>query len=495
MKIYKKENVFLFSIVILILTSIFSVGYHHFDEHFQILEVAGSKLDASSSADLPWEFHQKVRGTIQPTFVVGIYKFLDFFSINNPFTVALFLRLLSALLAFTSMYLLYRVYSNTINKQILKKWFFLMSFFLWFICYNGVRFSSENWSGMLFVIGFSLYFLIKKKNNFSYLIIGSVLGISFLFRYQIGFLIAGFILWILFIKKDNILRISFIIIGLISILLLGIFIDKWFYGEWEITIWNYAWQYIEHDIIQGKGSRFGSVDPWWWYIKEFFFQGIPPFSLLFILSIILLFVFNRNNPLTWIIFPFLLVHFLIGHKEMRFLFPIIYFLPIILIQGFQIVEEKYIQGFSKTTYMKIIMKGFFILNFIYLIGVMFKPADPYIKLYKTIYQEYKEPTVLYYISKNPFTRVYDVHKKKDLAINFYKRTNLQFKHIDSLNNIELDSTKSNLIVLTEENQIDKLEIRYKQIYSTIPEWALKFNINNWLSRVNRFYVYEIYNPK
>lgn len=45
--------VFIASALALVLTSIFSLGYHQFDEHFQILEFAGLKLNLTTSANLP----------------------------------------------------------------------------------------------------------------------------------------------------------------------------------------------------------------------------------------------------------------------------------------------------------------------------------------------------------------------------------------------------------------------------------------------------------
>ena len=85
----------------------------------------------------------------------------------------------------------------------------------------------------------------------------------------------------------------------------------------------------------------------------------------------------------------------------------------------------------------------------------------------------------------------DIHKNKDITIHFYKRKDLEFKQVNSIHDILLDNTKENLVVLENKNDIESLNIKHKHIYSTIPEWLILFNINNWLSRVRRFYVYEI----
>ena len=78
-----------------------------------------------------------------------------------------------------------------------------------------------------------------------------------------------------------------------------------------------------------------------------------------------------------------------------------------------------------------------------------------------------------------------------VAVNFYKRNNLEFRKAKSLNEIVFDTTKKNLVVFEDQNNIKELHIEYSHIYSTIPEWLLQFNINDWVSRVTKFYVYEI----
>ena len=55
------KNVYKFSIVILVLTSVFSLGYFHFDEHFQILEFALLKLNLTTAGNLPWEYQSQIQ--------------------------------------------------------------------------------------------------------------------------------------------------------------------------------------------------------------------------------------------------------------------------------------------------------------------------------------------------------------------------------------------------------------------------------------------------
>jgi GPI mannosyltransferase 3 len=462
------------SIVLLAVTAFFSTGYYHFDEHFQILEFAGFKLKMCQESDLPWEYFCKMRPAIQPMIVVVIFKFLNLFGINNPFTVTLFLRLLSSVLSFLGMYLIYNAYYKTVSEGKLRKWFTLLSFFLWFMIFNNVRFSSENWSGSLFVIAFSLLILKQSGNRMFYLYIGLLLGLSFITRYQTGILVAGIILWHLFIKK-NIKQATFMITGIIFIIGIGILIDKWYYGEWTLTTWNY----FDQNILQHRAADFG-VHPWWYYLELVFIKGVPPFSLILIAAFLLVIIYLRNDLLTWVIFPFLFIHFLIGHKEIRFLFPLIGFVPVVIIRSIEIIQTRWIKTFSDKKAVEIFAKTFWVFNVILLMIVAFTPADNHIALYNKLYSNYKEPATLHYAKDNPYKRVLD--------INFYKRANLAVVSLDSLKS---NTGNKQLLVTKDKGTPDMIKRPMKMIYTTYPDWIYRFNFNNWIARTNCWYVYEL----
>ena len=471
----QNKYIILIGILCLLIASTFSTGYHHFDEHFQILEFAGLKLGLTTSSNLPWEYHYQMRPSLQPFIVVAIYQLFGFLDISNPFLIIFFLRLLSGCLTFLSLILLYKVYHDKISDMILKRWFLILLFTLWFIVYIGVRFSSENWSGLLFTIGFSSYFLFQRRNFLSFFTIGVLLGLCFLFRYQASFLIFGFFLWLLIIKKEYFTNLIIIFLGFILVFLVGVLIDKWFYGEWTFTAWNYFAQ----NILENKVSGFG-VEPWWWYISKSIEIGVPPISILFIAAFFIVAIFQPKNPIVWSFIPFILIHNVIGHKEMRFLFPVFLFIPVIIIQGIEVLQNKYAQNLSSNIYMKSFMKLTFIVNVGALLIVMFKPADNQISLYHKLYNDYKEPTTLYYMEENPYHRVLDIY--------IYKRKNLSIEPIKSLDDITIGKNK--LVVLEHKSETNHPKLG-KLIYKTYPEWILKNNFNNWQDRSHSWYIYQL----
>lgn len=459
--------------------AILSVGWLHPDEHFQILEFAGFKLNLTQKENLPWEFQYRMRSSVQPFMVVLTHKIAGFFGTQNPFSIASFLRILSAAISFLGMWLMYRVYSREIRNDILQKWFLYLSFLLWFAIYNYVRFSSETWSGSIFIIAYS-YFLARQpeKTKLYFLVTGLLLGFSFLFRYQTGLLITGLFCWCVFIRKERSVNLLLMSLGIIMPILIGVIIDRWFYGVWTFTSWNYFHQNILLDKVSGFG-----VEPWYFYFEDVFIRAIPPFSLVYILSFLIVFIYRRKDSLTWIILPYLLFHFLVGHKETRFLFPLIGFIPIIVIKAIEATSYKLGKDITENAFIHSFAKVFWIFNLIFLLLCAFNPADNQIYLFKKIYTEYSSSATLYYKEENPYHRALD--------ISYYKRANLAIKRVASWDQLTNDPPGIKLIVTRKKDPVDPFTMNKKLIYSSYPEWIRKFNINNWVDRTNIWIVYEV----
>jgi GPI mannosyltransferase 3 len=473
----------------------FSVGYNHPDEHFQILEFSRWKLDPSRPEPLPWEFHYQMRPAVQPAIVVIIHKIFNLFGCSDPFLITFLLRILSAILTFLSMWMIYKRYIKEISNKILQKWFLALSFLLWFALYNAVRFSSETWSGAVFIIGFSYLFLLKRApGNKDFLLTGIFLGSSFIFRYQTGFLIVGYFLWFfvyrLILNKDaslfpdekpgrklKLLQLTFMSLGIIVAIITGVFIDRWFYGKWVFTTWNY----FEQNILEDKISGFG-IQPWWFYFEDIFIRAIPPFSLVFIFFTLIVFIFLRSDLLTWTLLPFVLVNFLLGHKETRFFYPMIGFLPVIVIKGIEIVIDCWSDKVLKNKFIRFFTKTFWIVNCCFILIIFFIPADIQVNMYQKIYYRYPYPITLYYCSDDPYYRA--------LPVSYYKRRDLSTKKAGSLAELVSGAEKIHLIAIKSSDRGFEKVKKYKQIYSTYPEWIKCFNFNHWLDRTQVWYLYE-----
>jgi len=478
--------------VILFSTVLFSTGYDFADEHFQILEIANYKIGNTPASTLAWEFHAQMRPSLQPTIAYTVIKTCNFFSIYSPFIIATVLRLISAILILLTISLLVKAFKEYYSTQLSKNYLYTMFLFTWFLPFNFVRFSSENWSGMAFMLALALYLLNReKKNNFNLLFVGFLTGLSFVFRYQSVFMIFGLGLWMIIIGKESFKKIILFGIGNIAAIVIGILLDRWLYGNWVLTFWNY----LDFNIIQDKVSEFGIL-PWWFYFENIFLKATPPIGICIIISFIYIWVKYPKNILTWISVPFILIHILIGHKELRFLYPLLLLTPIVF--------AIFITNTQTNNKLKLILQNnilkkiaYFIIgiNIAILLIMCFKPADESISFYKRIYIKYKnQNTELIIIgNENPYIR-----GGKNLPISFYKPKMLLITNIQSdallTDSLLFKKNRNYLFAIKKfdaRNSYIYNNLKFTKIYQTYPEWVEQFNVNNWMSRTKVWTIYEI----
>ena len=473
------RNIYIVSLIIYLIAAFFSIGYHHPDEHHKLLEFAGLKLGINEAGDLPWEFQNKMRPTLQVYLVVWIYSVFKLIGLSSPFLISTILRLLSAAISFLAVHLFISAFRPKIESEKLQTLFILLSFLLWFNVYNNVRFSSENWSGTFFLIGFSLMHLKNRIKIKHFFIVGLLFGFSFVFRFQMGLLIFGLVVWLLFIKRENFGKISMLLFGVASIITIGIVADYYFYEQWTFSLINYWHQ----NIFLDKASGFG-VEPWWFYLTSSFIAGIPPFSLIFIFAFIGVFIYKPKSELTWTFLPFIFIHCLVAHKEIRFLFPILGFVPLFIIESLEIIQNKILnKDISENKYYRIIKNSFLVVNFVALAIIAFKPAESNVRLYHAIYKMYDKPATLFSLEDNPYIGTTN--------INFYKRQNLDIIRISEYDEINQYPGEVKLIVTHDRDLINELDQSQKIVYTALPVWVKNFNVNNWVERTKFWKVYEI----
>jgi len=485
------RKLIIIGIVIHIITAIFSVGYYHVDEHFQILEFTSLKLGIAQEDELPWEYQDRLRPALQPTFAFVLIKIMNLIMLDNPFFHATILRLISAILSLYCMYLLIRSLSPEIRPEFLIKWYIFLSLMIWFLPYLHVRFSSENWAGLFFWIGFALLNLKNKEgqisdsSNLNVLFAGLIFGLSFILRFQVGLLIGGYILWLIFIKKEKWATLALLSTGIMLFIFIGTLIDCWFYNEWTITAWNY----FKVNILEGKTTEFG-IEPWWYYIEEIMIKGSPPYGVVIIISTIFIWYKYPKHMLTWISIPYIAVHLLIGHKELRFLFPLVNIIPFMIILSIQSVKED--QSFLKlknllNAFKKPLLILFMIINSILLFVVSIKPADMQIYLYQYLYNTYDpEKTEIISLGRGPYHRA--------VPVNFYKKKALKLKRFDNVQAInEYILTKDKtMLYATKSSELDSSLnlINCSQVYQLLPPGVKYYNINNWVERTHFWTLYE-----
>ena len=101
-------------------------------------------------------------------------------------------------------------YNNTKNHFInsfSKKAYPYITFLFWFYPFLHARTSQESLGISFFLISLGVYFQIKDKLNIKkYLLLGFLLSITFVFRYNLGISLLFIIIWDLLFQKKILLK-------------------------------------------------------------------------------------------------------------------------------------------------------------------------------------------------------------------------------------------------------------------------------------------------
>jgi GPI mannosyltransferase 3 len=455
----------------------FSIGPFHADEHFQILEFAGWKLGITPETDLTWEFGARIRPALQPAMVVVVHRLLNAVGVDDPYATSLLLRLFTAALAWYGTVLLFnrRLRDDlALQHRRLRSTYAALAFLLWFGVFAAVRFSSEGLSAAFFLIGFARIAHSKEKSGRHWLFSGLLIGLACVARLHVAFLAVGLLAWCLFIARTAWPKLSALVLGIALAQGLGLLLDRWFYGEWAFTAWNY----FEQNIIAGKAASFGT-EPWWWYFAQIAERAVPPFSIAFVALPVLAFVFRRRDPAIWAAVPFLLAHLVIGHKELRFLFPLIALLPALVVLGAHAaIERGWLNAFGERWW-RALRISFIAVHAPLLLVVLFKPANEDAALREAIYEAATAPMTLVHDGRQPFAQQHPVWFGRPRGLRFALRE-------------EGWPNEAAFLLLTMD-QSPALTIGFSahERFASYPAWARRFNIGGWADRTDRWVLFEV----
>ena len=462
--------VVLLALILYTITAYYSIGYYHGDEHYQIIEFSGTKTGTHSPDDLAWEYHERSRSTIQPSLCYFIFNILHSISIHDPYHQVLILRLLTCFLAIFTIHFFVESCTRLILPEY-RKPYLVLSYFLWFLPWINVRFSSETWSGLLFLPALALLLKTNKNTN-KYFIIGGLLGLSFLFRFQTALLSLGMLLWLIFVKKEKASNLFKLCFSGLMMLFLGVCIDSWFYGQIVISFWNYFYVQIVNDVASSFGTS-----PWYYYLYYTFRFSFFPFGTVIIIAFFMLLYSTPKSIFLWSVIPFLIVHSIIPHKELRFLFPIINLVPIIGILAYQEYKREINSLRFRFKYlMNVLVVSFVLINIVGLITSSTKPAGiGRMKITQFINRKYGNQPInlIYFDGSNPYDPWNGLHAK------FYQEKDIREVRLNSLSELNNSLSRQvgiNLLVLkkkqTEKNVCRKIlsEMSFKKETQSIPEW-------------------------
>ena len=297
-----------------------SDGYHHPDEYFQTLEFAGAKLGRTPVQELSWEYSYRIRPWLQPGLYFVLARVLRAIGSSDPFIWALGCRLVSGLLGWLAVVGLALCCYRWFPQAAARRAAVIALCLAWFVPYLAVRTSSESLAGSCFVLGVSLLVLVstdgsRASDAYSRLALASVgllFGLAFEFRCAVAVAVAGVVAWAVAVARVPVRRMAWLVPGLLLALGLASCVDRWGYGAWVFP----PYEYVLKNLVEDRAAQlFGSA----------------PLLLILMIATLLGWARRPLHCLTWATAPFFVVHCLISHKEMRFLFPVAVLTPVLVV--------------------------------------------------------------------------------------------------------------------------------------------------------------------
>lgn len=388
------------AVITRLVAAIFSKGYGMHDDHFLIIEPAQSWVDGFDHDNwLPWN---QPEGNIRAYnfFYVGVMYlvllFIKTVGIINPQSAMFVVRLLHGAFSLLTVYYGYRIAEKLSDRKSANTVGLLLAL-LWLIPFLSVRNLVEIVCIPFLVYSTWLFIKDQKANRILLiaLIAGLIIGIAFSVRYQTILYAGGLGLSLLILKRWK----EALMYGLgyiISIIIIQGGLDLIMYGKPFMALYDY----IEYNVIH---SHDYFIMPWYNYIILILGILIPP------VSIFIFFGFLTTWKKQLLIFLptmiFFVFHSYVPNKQERFILPILTFIIILGIIGWNEYVSK--SGFwqKHTRFIKGSWIFFWVINLL-LLPVISTTYSKKAKVEAMMYlSQYEDVQIIMYNSHRAYSNV------------------------------------------------------------------------------------------
>ena len=311
---------------VILVTAVHSYGYFHEDEYFQVLAMTWSKLGILDSGHLPWEYAARIRPFMQPAFYVVVARIAALVGVEDVFARATLLRLVTGAISWTSLVAFVHVSVPWFRDRDERRAHVRVATLLGMLPYLYVRTSSETLSMAAFTLGFAA--ALSRCRGWRWLA-GIAFGFAFEFRFQSALLAFGLLAWLVVIRGDRLRDLCWLAFAALGPVALGVVVDRWGYGAFTPTPWNY----FKVNLLQGVASHYGTYPPFA-YVYLVVPNVFAPVVVLWLIAFGLVIVRHPRHIVTWTTLPFFVVHCLLAHKEERFVFPMLVIATSFFVLGF-----------------------------------------------------------------------------------------------------------------------------------------------------------------
>jgi hypothetical protein len=342
-----------------LLAAVFSKGFAMLDDHFVVIELAQRWADGFQD----WfnEGSSVGRSLIYPGLHYLLFYVLEQIGITDPQTKMLFVRLIHASYSILIVELGYLVAKRMTEPKVARQVGIILALF-WILPFMSVRNLIEVVCIPPLLAGF--YFILKEEdgNELRYLLLaGAMFGIASALRFQTILITVGVGIVMLFHRRWKVFW------GYTAGFIIGSFCTQ---GIIDWIAWGYPFSSVYNYVAFNIRHRYQYVTgPWFQYLLLILGVLIPPTSLLFVFGFLK--SWRKHALLFWPTVIFLVFHSYFPNKQERFILPILPFLIILGVIGW----NEYVKNSNfwerKQTLLRNLWTWFWVVNSLLLVIVTF----------------------------------------------------------------------------------------------------------------------------
>ncbi|KAG0553836.1 hypothetical protein KC19_12G042800 [Ceratodon purpureus] len=332
---WREESVWKVCLAVRLVNSLLVQTYFNPDEHWQALEVAHRTV--FGYGHLTWEWEQGLRSYVHPLLFAAFYKILAILHLDNSWFMIKGPRVFQSVFAAVGDLYLYKL-SHRLFGERAAQWALFCQLSNWFNFFCMPRTFSNCMETVLTTIALYHWWPMSKTNA----------RVGLLTSRQLGIISAGLacvmrptsaIIWLYvgmahwretsnkrqYILED-VLPIGAFCLGFMTV------VDRIMYGKWTFVLVNF----FKFNFLSPGGDFYGT-HPWHWY----FTQGLPVMAFTFLPLTLAGMWWSEQRQLSGLIAWVLAVYSTLGHKEFRFILPI---LPLALMfagYAIAVLEQKW----------------------------------------------------------------------------------------------------------------------------------------------------------
>ncbi|CAA7031370.1 unnamed protein product [Microthlaspi erraticum] len=308
-------RIFLLCLAFRVVNALLIQTYFNPDEHWQSLEVAHRNVFGYGY--LTWEWKRGIRSYLHPMTFAFLYKVLQLTGLDTPYVMSKAPRLMQSIFSAVGDLYLYKL-SDALYGENVARWSLFCEMANWFTFFCLNRTFSNCLETVLTIISLYYWPCIRDSSkdypvNRKWGLVIAALACAIRPTSAIIWLYVGMLE--LFLTPN---KIKFIILEVIPIgsLVLGFtcWLDRVMYGSWVIVPLNF----LKFNFLSSGGDYYGT-HPWHWYFSQGFLVMLFTFTPFSIAGIIK----SKNQKLSALILWVLAIYSILGHKEFRFVLPVL----------------------------------------------------------------------------------------------------------------------------------------------------------------------------